>query len=1684
LESNLFNTGLYALSKTSGNNIKLVYQSLTSVNNAIQNNTSEMIVLETPVIVDTLHNIRHIQFSTSFSSQSPVTCIIVNYTTDRKIYKRLINDTTLTGEELITDNVFNFTTSRESIVCVKNTSIDVIDVNTFQVTKSYYPDIVDPTAVLAVNDKTKQVLFTSAIDNRLKIFGDISHNYTNDIPYTSAVFDSNGKVLVVGQPKNGKVIIFYKETENWIFFQEITLDGFAHKFDIDSQEKTLVITSQSERTTNIYENISYDLSIFEKNISTIPNTVSSAYSNKYYECISLGYKNVILGHNDYPSNPPSVSGTLYADIPYYIPSDGNVIFSIYETITNGRYIYHVYGNELSGNLIDPIHNLMIYSESGLGRLKSITSDRRGETVFLLRHDNLLQIYKRVNLDNTIERYVFVQLETSNFRDIWTQINYNPLNNGVQVDIDKIQFNKRGNIMIVQQGPHVVVLHYEQEILMRQKAIGHPDTLTEPSDNNLPQPKTENGYRYLYLLNRYYLLSRPIIAYILDETFIKIDDDEMIYTWKNDKMNVYSENNFYREKIDTIQFQTLNPNHIQYYPEERLFTYKDNTNIYFYYHDKLNHTFINTNKTAPLAERYNIIDNHIVRYTNKNIEIDNYTIDIIQDQSQNQLIDFSFNRIYNETLNTSFAFSFFSMDERNNINVIFKDSTNTQIHHYSPISNEQKRYKHMITFHEQKIDVDVQYKHEEFYNNVIQVLPANYVSGTEAQNRITMGENENRFKIYCPEKFTYTRETDMTKIHTFTPNFNKNVFYDNEVVVSKYFNPKEHTTLFSVLRHMNTVNDNRAISLYRITENRYVGVVITANGGTKLVKYKYTLLDKDENIEIISSRSYTNVISEKLTSVGLKYYFTDTNTYSENASPERVGEINGIYVGSKVPIRDPVRIRYDVDLSVSYANGELVVGETLDGVVRHPENIEVYVMTELIVDIITEETIRNSSYLATNDMEYGKFTNMSPDGNLIVIGSNVDTLSNVYPGKTTKKTRFNIWFEQSFIHSEANFRIGQNNQNVPRHDFTYTIDRFRPIKGKDDGLTEFLDMNEFNTIQKIEDHVNRINNYYGGKLIVLEYASYYGINANNVGGLGGRRMFFYIGPVAIAISEDMTRWEQHQPLRSPNGNRNGLSGQNPKGSVFDTSAYVHLSNDRPTSFVYTVLWAGGTECYANNITISYVLNMHISFTEEYLQRYHYNVIKFGCLFYYVNQKGRWRHLNTLYFKNSNEIPLRRSSTLFNGFIPDKLEVLNNYLILSKNQSNLLIYNILFNKIFNLTNIEFADKYFKNFYYEFNINYKSSVLVNVLERIKDGDYPASTEQLPSKTFNFSINKKNSIENAYNLENIKTSFVDIGSGNVDNLLDDHRYHKASGNEYSSSDYSNFFGFDGKNYIIMTPKIINQTKKTLYIELKQNVLANSDKSLNNYEIWYTRGKDEFERKYWFGDYKIWRAQLSLELELTISFSENLANLFGLPSEIKLNLDRPTIMFPFYNNFEFYQPIKERENFGIVLQKTNNTEINTPMIIGSIDKFEIFNNKFNLISKFRIKDKIGNLYIKGNNIYNSITDKGLIKKYEIPNLITPDPSYNIFPEITGKQILQNYTYLRFGNTFSIFNDIYAVVGTTEGKVIIQHLNDKTAAKAVINSGSSNYSNFGSVIRTGKQIYINAPELNRLYVISSIPYYE
>lgn len=1797
--------GIYGATKESGNGIKIFRQPTDKIKTAISNQTSNFLTIDVPIRtseiincpLNVLDNVKKLRFVVDGISNKK-DYVVIQSILDNNISRREIiniSNTLSLGPEipfLRNVNDFEVDSQNYQVACYSPNLISVYDILTTQLIYTVGTDISDSEAKIYYNKDI--IVLYSNIDNKLRIYSSNTFAYIDNYSYSSACLDNMGTTMVIGQPKGGKVLIFYSNENIWNLFQTLSQDGYTSNFDIDGSENTLMVINKNNRTTEIYENITDDLSMLvDVSQISVPKSVTTRYSDYYIKYMAVGFNNIIVDKIPVSSSPTPISGNLFTEIPYYITYDGNIIISIYESVINYKYVYHLYGNKIKNdNTIDSTFYFQILSQSSTGRLKSISSDRRGDVIVMLFADNSVDFYRKVNYDEQNERYVLIQPRNSNFTDVWRNIIYNSTES-----IQSIKFNLRGNILFVQHGANVIVLHYGQEILFYQKLVGNPSTGTEPSFSYIPSTViSTDGLTYNYYQNYYVLFSQPVASYIYGETLIHVDKEDNLYTWNNNQLIIYKEDNLYRNKIKTITFpQTLLPSKITFNPQDKLFTYYDNTNIYIYYYDDKNYQLLDTNIKLPVGESYKIIDKNIIVYDNRNLKIYEYNFDVILNQNY---LDFSYNIICTKNFpNLSDIFMGINTDTRNNIILAFRNTNENNFYRFVPTSEKRRNFKHMITFYEQKIDIDVQYKFDEFYNNVNKILPSSYVkpnidpreeNSTETSQTT---ENENNFHIYCPQVFTYEYERGTSdnqnvrpihlepNIRSYDLNLESPISYDNKIIVSKYFDPNQYTTLGSVLRYMNQINDNRTQPLYEIKFKRHVGIIAKMNKTNSLQPfiYKYELQDNGQYRKLIEAGT---LIDEKMSSVGNRL----SVGYSSNSLPDYPGNFNGIYLSSDDKnISDPVEIRFSIipTIPIEQIRFDIIepkISDTKDNdrtpnCTRTPTSIKIYVITELIVDVITPENLFSffgKTNIVTNTEEFGNLSKISKKGNTICVNSNLETQASIPPPipkyVVNQPIKYDIWIEQSYFENEQEFGI----DSPPLVQKTININWNIPIR-YDEGLDKLLNMTEFNRIQKIEDYVNQINSYYGN-ILKLEYNNYYAINVGSCGGLSSRTMFWRINGRQILSTERMLNWDWYPTgLKSPT-NETWNDTYSPKGSVVSGNSYVMLGSrtSKPNSYIYYVDYQYGTESRANAINVSYVLNLSLTFNEEYLQRFITGPVNYTNLYFYVKENMRWRFLNTLTTRNNDKNQLRTSKSMFQSKTPVQLILISDNFIIINNK-------IVLNKLIT------AD----------DLNIINRTQVGIIEGQSEN---AGVKKVTSNTVGTvnTFNSENSVKTVFKASwkltqpyNIKTTEGHIVYGSAEEVLYGGTVIPGVQEVNETSDtvndsYSNTFIIDRttnetmKNSIQQNLKIFGNKapgipitsnayggnynydklmKETLYIEGKFKVPYDVEFNLDYYPYMKITIKNiplpYTEKEYYTNTYTI-NTKISDDPEIRINISyKDIYQVNFQPGSLVFTFDIGGIIYnltlnsavrtlyiplPTPNNYLIYElkSMIDLDKYSFISENTDSTQ---NIALGHIDKILIF-DKDNFKSNIQIKDKFGKIYIKNESIYNSIPEKGLILKYKPTSnypgslvelkYITPNQALASYPsrfytnnnfiydrdifqlngtqfvdkkysendlipvivnslnwnEIEGKQLYQEYKYENFGKTFSIFKDRYAVIGTTEGKVVLKHLNDKTASEAIINCGNVAYDKFGSVLRSGKYIYINSPQQNKMFLVENVPYYE
>jgi hypothetical protein len=1840
---------------------KIYRQNINQINEYMINTEGDNLLIDKPRPFFNLEMVKKIEFANYIENQQNKCVLFYLHYTNKKLYKVNLNQITtfsLSDLQLVSDDILNFDCNNGHILIYQsNGRINIYRVRDMELQSSFQkPELNDPFAEVILGDRNN-FAYISNTDYELKIFnGQNFYTYkTSSGRFGSGCFDEYNLSFIIGLPNKGQVATFIKLNGIWSSFQTIEYNGFANQFDVDSQENSLVITNKNDHNTEIYEKISSDFSDLTQKTIEFRKDVSSNAFEYLSQYISVGYRNILA--KQIPTIPnPSYLTYFNEDYPFYLPKDGNTLFLIYKEILQGANRFHFYGMDGSGTNIVP-SKFYFWTEPVVGSgIKYITGDRRGDFIFILFENNELHLYKRVHLNNTDEIYVLLNKNVGNIC-LWLNESYPNIE-----PIYKIFSNDRASLLIVEQLNQICVLDFGQEPLVKV-------TL-----NELPSyPERQLGdYKLITVINRYSLLTIPTLHILPGNSnrFLIWDDDKQeLFTLFENKICIYGPDNHF--KMPYIQMSTsiisdsssVNYLDLKIHPQANILTYSSNNYLKFYWMDKFEQKLIPIDTLQRpwikgVEKFYDIIENNHFYFANPN-QLEIYEYQIKLDISGN--VDASYSLIQNKTnLNPeNKTLLDVNKDIRNRIRFLYSPglSTGKMIQFTCSGNNTSlQHFKHFYTFREQKIDLDLVFKNEDFYNNVIRIQPTNYYYTPKTTDGGKSTLFENTFQVFCPQIFTLPSGQGSFE---FQIKKNLPIYYQEQLIVSNYFDPNSYSTLLSLLRYINQINDNRSLDLFYVKKKIYIGLKANIPSTLKSeIRYKFSLiLANGEKKTLIYTTPYTN--ENVWTSKGVRHGYLSgrlwTEFYNDDNLPlEPNGTNSGIFYVTEIDDLDqPIQISYEIE--------GVLAGQELSSVL-HPEDIKLYVLTELTVNVQTEETLTRGggNREDKNSMIYGKYSSISDSGKYFIVGSEMSTLSNIIPNGTDER-EFRIWHEQEFecekfvrtigFGSDESIAWYNESDTQQEFDIDYNVNILQTNtsdKKYDENLLLFLDVQRLNldTPNKVKSYIDNINTYYEKKIIDLKFENYGGIKCGQYFGTFSRviqwklqdrvvmksdplNTLWYVGVIVALIAYLLITAGLTTPLMiialvaliatATNGTLNGdcieqrapwnykddpnlVFTQVDKG-VFDTYVKLEETSEPLTRLNYKIFSLKNIEtaheCFADKLKVYFFYYMKIKFTEEYIQRYHYNIIKYGCMYQFVKDNERWRWSHTLTYKSNNNFKPLRSSlfSMVNSFekkdplIVDDgifLDYVNSGLILVKNR---ILKDFNFDKINGLIqkdiensilNIEFKlswtvewrrrAKYKSEYTYIYG---PRAFVFNKSNQFNLRDYTSMSELNNdivetfklSESLTFSDPSNNTViyrplfkENydyytnfqpqaqrepfsvftdlydpifAYSKEYLQDqdmmmrTFISTNNNIIEAIDDFDNILYLNENDWI---FRNFYitymdSVDqNRNFIPAGTRIEESISRAdyykiypgnlKYIILEQNILF--DKSFSFFDL-------KKIKNYNFKDYgrvfnegliesgsksdvmstdtdsgQFWWANFTIKIQikdhyLKFNIPNKLGKVLGNNGEYKIDAlnNYSSSVIPIYNDFVDFV-VSERPIFGKYISKTKNDK---KILIGEINKFEIYqfdssNSKYKIVSALKINDKIGNLTLDDNYIYNCLPEKNIIKRYSylIRNNLSFDPSYNLNLEYilnNGEIILQNYQYENYGKAFDIFQNKYYVIGTTEGKVIIQKMTDMNSNnKTVIDCGSSNLKNFGSKIKAFNHIFINHPDKKKLYIVQPIDYYE
>jgi hypothetical protein len=785
------------------------------------------------------------------------------------------------------------------------------------------------------------------------------------------------------------------------------------------------------------------------------------------------------------------------------------------------------------------------------------------------------------------------------------------------------------------------------------------------------------------------------------------------------VDIYIEDDFYSTLFARIVFPVpiSSSTLIQFYPEQNLFTYKDinSTVLYFYYYNPIDYTFQNANATLSISPDvlYKIVDGNLITYRKSTKALRIYEISIdIKILALVKTVQLNLIQKYTRTITSNSNLLNFEITTRNQIFLYFEDNT---FLYYTPKSQYLMKYKHFQTFKELKVDQDLLYKNEEFFSNVKKVNTANYVNNWQQQLAFEEGNDtkqssaiQDEFTFYAVQKVPefnqmpegsvfYDEPNDLSiekTIKTFDLDVNIPCFFENELTTNKYFDTSIYNTFASIIGFLNNINNNSTLPPYEISVKTYIGMTMNLNGGTNWLQYRYKAQVADYNTPdyyLNNSQTFSTFTSKEFTNFGSKEFWTSTGiklpsifgnynqVYQTRAEPSTEISSEGIYS----EIYDGIlgRIKLIFNPVTKGLNDKPLLGT----IFYWPQNVNIYVAYKVNVKVRKEKFNPLTTTLVNVPMNYGIFSNISKSGDVITTGSSLDTESNI---TNTSNRVFTVYYESKIDVAPYHFRALDNPVIVTG---TFLFNRDQPLQyPSTQPLHKLIDTATINSTAKLINEINRINGLGYGNLINIVYNTYLALYIKAAGFcFNSTKIWVNNGAVLIGTDGFDGGYDKDKEFFSPTGNlisdvqklQLGYTqqGTTPRYGSRWPNAYYYYPGRLVSDFTFDFTRFGGCDLWVKAISCSYVVNMDITFTEQYFQLYVSATLKYTNLYFYIKDMMRWRHLNTIAFKNSKIKPLRESKSLIKDLQPDiLLPLTDNLYAISKNKKFQVLRNITYDK----------------------------------------------------------------------------------------------------------------------------------------------------------------------------------------------------------------------------------------------------------------------------------------------------------------------------------------------------------------------------------------------------------------------
>lgn len=1087
-----------------------------------------------------------------------------------------------------------------------------------------------------------------------------------------------GDQIILTEPYKSRCFRYFYETlsDDWLK-QKLQTDGFSNNFMVDQSENTIIITNANERTLDIYENIPKQLSFLSSNKDSIIHRMFNYFNVTKYWLNETGNRFHFTFTTDLVL-PSTITNYLVT-----IPCSNNDEFSnsqnnffiqgirseFVDTNQKGDIIYtknSIYKKFPNYNDANDLNFFICNGDLPNTQSTIIKLNGNGNIIYS-KYNNLNYIYKYddemkfslLNTKDSFTKYYKSSISTLSTFNLLDRIGNLPV--GI---LFGSQYYAELNAYMLTNSPKIILLN---NLSSSSSFIRFDDNnsiyFMDASFNKILKLNEKENYQYVHEI------SIPTLSSYNSADF---QFDSNIYSFKetiNSQPRIFylSSNNLMEEYLTNLnELNITSTTKLKFY-EKNLFVYSDTSSVIQHYDIEVIDGLVGSEPQEKLTKR--------LKFTKIN--------DIILGENCREIY----------------------ITQRRDLVVVSVE----RLYSFPNLNLGEKQLVHFKRFYETKMDYDLNVINKQYYYNVNRMLGSKFLSNYNEKYKENNTYVVDQFECFFTQEFT----KDQSLNGEYIINHNRPLFFRDDKI-NKYINSAKYKTYDQLMNYIETQN-NRSKIYEVTTTNYLRGEAFILNGLPDIGRFFLIALGFLALFILIFGPFALGfgplLATVVLAAFMIKEWTRFGEIKSSGAFVASVYDQSGNYLDQSrffkykndepcslvIPADTPNDTRLGGDgwrfrksvgnnpdfyydpITKKYVKSspytELLTTEKINkiNVVEEPDLLnddvnqypiikdfysplsfrssKMYFVKRIQIKVLKRLNYPEANFIDKSNAIYGKKMDMTPDGEHIVINSDINTLTNTQLKNNTanfyRTNLFTLTEAESFEDTPNGFHA---NGKTSIRNYTINVNSIRTLSGLvSDGvpLSDFPNLDgNFNNLNDVITAVNQVNTT--ENIIDVEYETYYATELNFKGGMG------WVNWAEVYVNNSLRITTEATGVRDVNLNYSGINtGQMPKTKILSTPStslsktfpstinvmYVprftlgYILGDYPNVLdripLATILLSGYT------LKVEVTLVLRLKFTETFVKKYYQKLLKFSSFYFYDKKNLDWVQSKSIIFNLSKE-----------------------------------------------------------------------------------------------------------------------------------------------------------------------------------------------------------------------------------------------------------------------------------------------------------------------------------------------------------------------------------------------------------------------------------------------------------------